>query len=42
MFYLNKKVHTQDGYILNIQRIPTSQEGPKKVVFLQHGLQVLK
>ncbi len=32
------KVHTQDGYILSIQRIPSSKPGPKSVVFLQHGL----
>jgi len=24
---------------LNVQRIPSSAEGPKKVVFLQHGLE---
>ena len=31
-------VHTQDGYILNMQRIPSIKDGPKQVVFLQHGL----
>jgi pimeloyl-ACP methyl ester carboxylesterase len=31
-------VHTLDGYILDVQRIPSSQPGPKRTVFLQHGL----
>ena len=37
-FKLKNIVHTEDGYILDVQRIPSSQSGPKRVVFLQHGL----
>ena len=38
------EVHTQDGYILTMHRIPFSKRGsrqrrlPKPVVYLQHGL----
>ena len=39
----NHFVTTQDGFILNMQRIPhgwnkTQSSSPKPVVFLQHGL----
>ena len=33
------QVTTDDGYILEIHRIPAQKSnGPKKVVFLQHGV----
>ena len=37
--YENHMVTTEDGYILNMHRIPSSQPTTDRVVLLQHGLQ---